>query len=81
MLGPVLPPCIFPPHVSCCYGQDIWLEEPCGWVLSARPMHSRASSDSILMIEGRVWSRAANSVALREVLPFGLGLEKLKWEL
>lgn len=28
-----------------------------------------------------MWSRAANSLASREVLPFGLGLEKPKWEL
>lgn len=81
MLGPALPLCTFPRHVPLPYGQDIWLEEPCCWALSARPMHSRASSDSILMIEGRVWWRAANSVASREVLPFGLGLEKLEWEL
>jgi hypothetical protein len=43
-------------------------------------MHSRVSSDSILIIEGRVWSQAANSAALWEVLLFGLGLEKLTWE-
>lgn len=87
MLGPVLPPHVVPPQCALLLWPGhmvrgtIWLENPCGWVLSARPMHSRVSSDSILMIEGRVWSREANSVALREVLPFGLGLEKLKWEL
>lgn len=48
---------------------------------STRLMHSWASSDSIPLIQGRVRSQAANSVASREVLPFRLGPEKLKWEL
>lgn len=44
------------------------------------PEHSRVSSDSVLIIEGRVWSQAANSADLWEVLLFGFGLEKLMWE-
>lgn len=79
--GPCAPRCVFPPAVPLCYGRDIRLEEPRCWALSARPTHSRVSSDSILMIKGRVWSQAANRVASREVLPLGSGLEKLKWEL
>lgn len=51
----------------------------CSVALSARPVHSKVSSDSITMIEVRVWSQTANSSALWGVLLFGLGLEKPTW--
>ena len=75
------PRACFYPYEPLCSGWGLRLEEPSCWAPSARPVHSRVSSDSILITEGRAWSRAAHSTASREVLACGLGLEKLREEL